>query len=322
MALPSSVAITGATGFIGWNLCEAFRDAGSRVRALVRLGNTKPIPAGVEAFEAALDSASLARGVERFDVFVHAAGLTRARTSSEFERVNVAGTRAAVDAANAAGVRLVHISSQAAIGEGTVARPAREDDPPRPLTAYGRSKLAAEEAVRAGAQVPWVILRPTSVYGPRDRQFLPLFRLASRGVLLQAMNPATPLTFIHVGDLARGVLLAAKNDRAANQALFLGHPTPLTAGELLEVLAGSFNRASRTVRLPGAVVAAAALGGELLWLAGRQPLVDLSRLAELRAEGFVCSVDRARDLLGFSASVPLAEGIAQTARWYRDRGWI
>jgi nucleoside-diphosphate-sugar epimerase len=96
----------------------------------------------------------------------------------------------------------------------------------------------------------------------------------------------------------------------------------LTARDLLDALAGSFNRPSRTLRVPRALVAAAAFGGELMWLLGRPPLVDFARLAELRAEGFVCSVDRARELLGFTAKISLRDGIAQTARWYEREGWI
>ena len=320
--MTGSVASTGATGFIGWHLCEAFRHAGWRVRAVVRPGNAKPTAAGVDVVQAALESAGLARAIDGCQVLVHAAGVARARRASQFDLINVSGTRAAVDAANDTRARLVYISSQAAIGAGTIARPAREDDVPRPLTAYGRSKVAAEAAVRSGARVPWVILRPTSVYGPRDRQFLPLFRLASRGILAQAIDAATPLTLIYVDDLTRAVVLASGDDRVLAQALFLGHPDPLSAGELLQLLARTVDRRIRRLRIPRPVVGVAALAGEVSWLLGREPLVDLARYAELGAAGFVCSVDRARELLGFTATVPLEEGVLRTVRWYRQNGWI
>src|SRR5438309_1620730 len=82
----------------------------------------------------------------------------------------------------------------AAGGAGTPERPAREDDPPHPLNAYGRTKAAAESAIRSDARVPWTILRPCSVYGPRDRQWLPLVRLAARGRFLVAAPPAMAFT--------------------------------------------------------------------------------------------------------------------------------
>jgi nucleoside-diphosphate-sugar epimerase len=316
-----SVSITGATGFVGWHLAEAFRLAGWRVRAIVRPGGVKPAPDEVERVEAALHPKTLAAAIGESDVVVHAAGLTRALDESAFE-FNVSGTRAVVDAVNTTGARLVFISSQAAMGAGTISRPTREDDLPRPLTAYGRSKLAGEAVVRTDARTPWIIIRPTAAYGPRDRQFLPIFRLAARGIFLQVVPPATAFTFIYVDDLARGVVLAAEGERAWGQTLFLGHPDPLHADDLLRGLAGVFGRRYRPWRVPDLVLRAFAWGGQLAWKFGEEPLLDRARLTELGAEGFVCAVDRAREVLGVTAAVPLPDGLARTAQWYRNQGWV
>jgi nucleoside-diphosphate-sugar epimerase len=316
-----SVSITGATGFVGWHLAEAFRLAGWRVRAIVRPGGIKPVPDDVERVESALHTATLSAAIGESDVVVHAAGLTRAPDASAFE-FNVSGTRAVVGAVNATGARLVLISSQAAMGTGTVSRPTREDDVPRPLTPYGRSKLAGEAVVRADARTPWTIIRPTTVYGPRDRQFLPIFRLAARGIFLRVVPAATAFTFIYVDDLARGVVLAAEGERASGQTLFLGHPDPLRADDLLRALADVFGRRYRPWHVPDFVLRAFAWGGQLAWKFGEEPLLDRARLTELGAEGFVCAVDRAREVLGVTAAVPLPDGLARTAEWYRQRGWV
>lgn len=316
-----SVSITGATGFVGWHLAEAFRLAGWRVRAIVRPGGVKPVPDDVERVESALHPATLSAAIGESDVVVHAAGLTRALDASAFE-FNVSGTRAVVDAVNATGARLVLISSQAAMGAGTISRPTREDDLPRPLTPYGRSKLAGEAVVRTDARTPWTIIRPTTVYGPRDHQFLPIFRLAARGIFLQVVPPATAFTFIYVDDLARGVVLAAEGERAAGQTLFLGHPDPLHADDLLRALAAVFGRRYRPWHVPDLVLRAFAWGGQLAWKFGEEPLLDHARLTELGAEGFVCAVDRAREVLGVTAAVPLPDGLARTAQWYRNQGWV
>src|SRR5262245_35529044 len=187
------IAITGATGFVGWHVVEAL---GGQVRAIVRPGNRKPLPHGVESVEASLlDTSALARALDGCEAVVHAAGVIRARTQADFDAVNVGATRTVVAAANAAGARVILISSEAAIGAGTRERPSREDDSPKPLTPYGRSKLGGEEVVRRDARVPWTIIRPSAVYGPRDRGFLPLFALAARGLFPQIVRPDMPFTF-------------------------------------------------------------------------------------------------------------------------------
>jgi len=321
-----SVSVTGATGFLGWALAEGFRDAGWQVRAVVRPGNRKPVPAGVETVESPIGANASPRLVHAFQgssVVVHSAALTRARYESTFADVNVEGTRAVVEASNEAGAGLIFISSQAVAGPAGISRPAVEDDEPRPINAYARSKLEAERAVRSAARVPWTILRPSAVYGPRDRQFLQLFRLASRGYSLAVADPSTPFTLIHVDDVVRAVLLTADaGDAAAGQTLFLGHATAATVEDILSSFARAFGKPYRPWRVPSPVLSAAARLGELEWMMGRQPLIDRDRLRELRAGGFVCSVERARTVIGFTANIALAEGVARTAAWYRDQAWI
>jgi nucleoside-diphosphate-sugar epimerase len=281
----------------------------------------KPVPADVERIEADFQVSALSAAIGPSDVVVHAAGLTRAPGPSAFE-FNVSGTRAVVAAANATGARVVLISSQAAMGPGTIDRPTQEDDVPRPLTPYGRSKLAGEAVVRSDARTPWTILRPTAVYGPRDQQFLPIFRLASRGIFLQVVPASTAFTFVYVEDLARAVVRAAEGGRATGATLFVGHPDPLHAGDLLRILAATFDRRYRPWRVPGFVLRGLAWAGEVRWTLGGEPLLDQARLNELGAEGFVCAVDRARAVLGLSPTVPLRDGLARTAQWYRSQGWV
>lgn len=317
-----SVSLTGATGFLGWHIAAAFQRAGWTVRAIVRPGNTKPLPAGVESRESALHAAALRPAIAGSDVLVHAAALTRSGNEDVLRAVNVDGTRAVVDAVNDTGARLVFISSLAAAGAGTPERPAREDDVPNPLTAYGRSKLAAEAAVRAEARVAWTILRPSSVYGPRDRGFLPLFRLASRGRFLLVAPPDTAFTLIHADDVARAIVKAADHPGAIGETFFVGHPESQTADALLRHFARAADRPYTPRRVPQFVLRTIAAAGDIAWRLGIEPMLDGSRLAELRAEGFVCAVDRASERIGFTAQTPLAAGLASTLEWYRQQGWL
>lgn len=316
-----SVSITGATGFVGWHLCEAFRDAGWQVRAVVRPGNTKKLPAQVEAVEAPIAADRLASAFEPSGLVVHSAAVIRAASAAAFTAANVEGTRAVVAAANSAGARLVHLSSQAAIGPGTPEHPSREDDPPHPTNRYGRSKLASEALVREGCRQPWTIIRPCAVYGPRDRGFLPLFRLARRGLTFLVMPPATCFTFVFIDDLVTAIVQAAIDPRAEGGTFFVGHPDPQPIGVLMRALTDAYGRGYRPLRVPPLLMDALAAAGDLQWKLGSKPVVDSGRLLELRAGGYVCSVDHIRDVLGFVAPTPLHDGIARTARWYRQHGW-
>jgi nucleoside-diphosphate-sugar epimerase len=316
-----SVSITGATGFLGYHLAQRFQQSGWQVRAIVRPGNVKPLPEGVAAVQAPLARAWLEQAFAGTALVVHAAAAVRAPTEIAFTATNVDGTRAVVEAANAAGARLLHISSVAAIGPAAAARPAHEDDPPHPINAYGRSKLAAEEVVRTAARTPWTIVRPSAVYGPRDRGFLPLFRMARRGVFLYAAPPTTAFTFLYVEDLVDALLRAASDDRAIGQTFFVGAPEPVSTEMLLRTIAEAEGRSYRPRFVAPLVLDAVAAAGELAWRLGRPPLIDRGRLAELRSEGFVCAVDRIRDALGFVAPTSIRDGIERTARWYREARW-
>jgi len=317
-----SVSITGATGFVGWHVAESFVHDGWDVRAIVRRGNRRPVPPGATVIEAELSRESLTAAFGRSEVVVHSAALIRAGTQSAFDAVNVEGSRATGAAAAAVGARLVLVSSQAAGGQGTPDAPRSESDVPSPVNAYGRSKLAGEEAVRAVDRLRWTILRPSAVYGPLDRGFLPLFRMASRGLFLVPSGQTTSFTLIHVADLTRAVRLAAESTRAEGETLFVGHPDPQTGADVLRAIAAALARPFRPRQLPESLLAAAAAVGDLSWKIGVKPLVDSGRLVELRARGFVCSVDRVRQVLGFEATKDFREGIAETAQWYSERGWI
>src|SRR5438874_2023345 len=126
-----SLSLTGATGFLGWHIAEAFRDAGWSVRAIVRPGSRKALPDGVESRESALHAAALRLAIADTSLLVHAAALMRSGNEDVMRAVNVDATRAVIDAVNDTGAQLMFISSQAAAGPGVAARPSREDDLPR-----------------------------------------------------------------------------------------------------------------------------------------------------------------------------------------------
>ena len=227
------VAVTGATGFIGRHLTAHLVARGIDVRAIIRPDSPHVAPAGTTVVRAPLVASALEEAFSGADAVVHLAGLVRALGDDAYTAVNVEGTRAVAEAARAVAARLIHISSLAAAGPASAAAPRSESDPPNPLTPYGESKLAGEQVVTSVTGLRWTILRPAIVYGPGDRAMLPLFRLATRGILPMIGRADAAYTFVHVGDVVRAID-AAIDAWSYGDIVFVAHPRPVTAREILE----------------------------------------------------------------------------------------
>ena len=316
------MAVTGATGFIGRHVIADLIARGIGVRAIVRRESRHDPPTGVAVVRAPLEPAALRDAFAGADAIVHLAGIVSALNGKAYTEVNVEGTRAVAGAAAAVGARLVHISSLAAAGPAAAASPRAEDDAPSPRTPYGVSKLEGERIVKATPGLRWTILRPAVVYGPGDRAMLPLFKLAQRGVLPLVGRVDAMYTLVHVSDLVRAIT-AAIDLPAEGETLFVGHPRPVTARDILDALQLAVHRSSAVIHVPQALTRLAAAACDLAGhVVGRPLPLNRWRYVELSAEGFVCSVERLRERLGIVAVFELREGLAHTAEWYRREGWI
>jgi dihydroflavonol-4-reductase len=317
-----TVAVTGATGFIGRHLTADLVERGVEVRAIVRPDSPNAAPSGAEIVRASLKASALADAFAGIDAVVHLAGVVSAVDAETYAAVNAGGTREVAAAAAAAGVRLVHVSSLAAAGPAPASRPRSEDDPPGPITPYGQSKLDSERALRALPSLRWTVLRPGVVYGPGDRAVLPLFKVAAGLVAPVVGRPGAAYTFVYISDVVRAIE-AALEGTAVGGTFFVGHPEPVTPRGLLETIQKTIGRRSPLIRIPMPVTRVAAEVCDVVGrVTGRAMLINRWRYAELAAEGFVCRVDRMRDVLGVTAAVDLASGIAKTAEWYRREGWL
>src|SRR5579863_3902805 len=209
--------VTGASGFVGGHLVEALVAGGYRVRCLVRPQSDRRWLDSLGVSYAAgtvEDAGALRRAVDGVDVVFHLAALTTTARASEYDRINYGGVVRLVDAMAARPVRLVFCSSLAAGGPARAGRPLTEADPPAPIGPYGESKLRGEQVVLSGG-VPAVVVRPSAVYGPRDRDVLAAFRLAARGLAIRTGPRGQQLAMIHVHDLAQGLAAAGRTAGAA-----------------------------------------------------------------------------------------------------------
>jgi nucleoside-diphosphate-sugar epimerase len=322
--------VTGATGFVGGHLVERLLDAGMAVTCLVRETSDTSALAGldVELRTAALDDASsLGRAVGGFDYVFHSAGLTRARTREPYFAVNAEGTARLADAVLAAGElprRFVYVSSLAAAGPAPSAEPLTEDDEPRPRDHYGASKLAGErEALARADRMPVTIVRPPAVYGPRDTNFLPLFRSAMKlGRVPIVGRPSKQLAMVYVTDLAEGILRAAEAPQAAGRTYYVASGVH-TMAEIVDAVCGALDMPSRRLRLPTLAALIAGEIGQLKWaLTGKAQIVSRRKVRDMLQPFWICSWDRAREELGYREAVTLPEGMNQTVEWYFDQGWL
>lgn len=323
------VLLTGATGFVGPHVARAFQADGYTVRALVR----SPARAaslerdGVELEVGDLDDRdAMRRACSGTDVVAHLAALTHARTEAEYERVNEGGTRRLLEAAcDVAGgpSRFVYLSSLAAVGPAVDGRPVTASDTPRPLTAYGRSKLGGEAACRAAAdRIEIAILRAPAVYGPGDAELFRFFRIASRGLIPVPTGPVRPLQLVHVEDLAAAIVMAAR----AGGAVGVYHIAEARAygwAEVGRLVAAAVGAKARTVPVPAWLIRSLAAASETgAGVVGRSTIFNRDKAVEMLAPGWLCETESAKADLNFETRIPLEDGLRNTAQWYREQGWL
>ena len=322
----ADILITGATGFVGSHLIEALGRRGIAARALVReTSDTSLLDRfGIVRVVGDLgDAATVRRAVDGAATVVHMAAATRALSPEAFHRVNADGTQRLVEAMREAGgrPRLVYLSSLAAAGPAREA-PVGPADPPRPITAYGRSKLAGERACLAEPAIESAVLRPPAVYGPGDRDLLTFFRLADRGVLPVVGRTGRRLQMVHARDLAEAIVQAIRTPTATG-VFHIAEPVAYPWTRLLELVAEAVGVDGVRIRVPGLLVRAAATVSELTGRVVRKPVIfDRDKAKEILAAGWLCETDRARQELGFEAMIPLPTGLRETASWYRTYGWL
>jgi nucleoside-diphosphate-sugar epimerase len=316
--VPERVLVTGATGFVGSHVAQAFVEAGYEVRCGVRASSDVRWISDLDIERVPLDlrvrPEDLSRAVENVDLVVHAAGITRARRTEDYHSANAEGTLRLAVAALEAGVhRFVLISSLAARGP---------DGRTRPASAYGRSKLEAETHLRSlGGRMEAVVLRPAAVYGPRDTDLLPLFKMA-RGGWLPVPSGASFLQPVYATDAARAALAAAR------EPVGFG-PFPVAENRRYtwkDVVAGLEKALGRTVRVVRLPAAAFTLAGRAAEWAARPfsavPVFDERRAQDLAVHTWTCDVSETEEALGWRAEIPLSEGLERTALWYGRAGWL
>jgi len=337
------VLVTGATGFVGSHLAAALARRGEDMVCLVRstssMERLKTLGLRL-VYGDVTDPASIRTHVAGKAVVYHVAGTVKALRRGPYHAVNEKGVLhvAQACAAQAEPPVLIVVSSLAAAGPSPRGRLRNEDDPPRPVSVYGRSKRAGELVAEQFAdRVPITIVRPPIVFGETDRSLLPLFRMIYRyGIHLVPGYLPRRFSVIHADDLAELLILAAERGARLVAAAENGpgkatcgyyfaasdeHPTYYELGRMIGRALGR----RRTLLIPfGRLVVWCAAGvAEVIGQIRRRPLsLGVDKARDALAGSWACSAQAAAEQLGYSVGATLDERFRQTAQWYRDEGWL
>ncbi len=304
------IAITGASGFIGRSIARQLRAQGWRLRLLLRSGSAV---AAFESLDAEVvrgdldDARALSQLVQGASAVVHCAGVVRGARQRDFDRVNVDGLAHLLEAlrASSPAPRLLALSSLAAREPG--------------LSFYADSKRRGEQLLQREAQaLDWLALRPPAVYGPGDREMLPLFRAMARGFAPVPGSTSARFSMIHVDDLARAVVAWLRQPGALSGVVTLhdGRGGGYDWTEVCETVAELCRRRVRPLRIPAPLLDVPAwLNARLSPLLGRAPMLTTQKLRELRHPDWVCDNAVIGARLDWRPRLRLREGLLETPGW-------
>jgi nucleoside-diphosphate-sugar epimerase len=323
--------VTGATGFIGSHMAEFLiacgMDVVCPVRDPSRLRHLEGISARIIAY-GALES--VIEEDAGFDYVIHLAGATRARDYETYRVANVGRTRDLLElcvreSCRGRLKRFVLVGSQAAAGPSPDnASPVKESDAPRPVSLYGRSKLEAEQTVLSYCdRLPVTVIRPPTVFGPRDSDVLDVFRLARYRLAPCLAGPDRLVSIIYVEDLVEGIHAACTSSNTCSNIYFLANPQPVVWKHFVLEVARVCGYSAVAVPIPLLAMRIVAAAGDLAGkLTGSAPLFRSEKLEEMRQIAWVCSSEKACQDLKWAPRTPIEKAVEKTARWYRKHGWI
>ena len=324
------VALTGASGYTGGRLLEALRARGDEVAVLVR---PESVSEGIRAQASRLvegrlgDAEAAARLVEGADAVLHVAAVyrTAGHPDSYYREVNVVGTERLLEAAVRQGVRrFVHTSTVGVHGH-VENPPADESAPMAPGDIYQATKAEAEILAldfhrRRG--VPVAVVRPGAIYGPGETRLLKLFRAIARG---RYAIVGTGRTFYHpvfIDDLVDGFLLALDRPEAVGESFLVCGPSYVSQADLAALVAKHTGGRVLPFRIPARPIQWAGDLVEAICVPlGLEPPLHRRRV-DFWTKSRAFTIEKARRLLGYAPKVDLDEGIARTAAWYREAGWL
>jgi UDP-glucose 4-epimerase len=336
--MPNKVLITGASGFIGSFLVEEALKQGFEVYAGIRKSSSKQFLQDKRINFIELDFSSGEKLSSQFLQFrqdqgdfsyiVHNAGLTQAEKKEDFLRVNCTYTQNLVTALKASEMPLkkfVLISSLAIYGPGDAQtfRPIDLSDPQKPLSEYAKSKLCADNYVKTHNFFPYIIVNPTAVYGPRDKDFLEFVKLVQLGLEPYIGRYKQMLSFIYVKDLARAVI-GLLESTCINRSFIVSDTNGYEKEQLGIEVKRFLKKKTLKITIPALPIRGAVgiFQKAQEFMKGTTPFLNREKLAEISSPNWLCNGDTLWHELSSSPQYNLEKGMEETLTWYRENGWL
>lgn len=318
------VLVTGGTGFIGSHLVEALLNENYEVYCIVRNPSKLRFLKGlnVTIIQGDLsDKESLKKIEWHFDYVFNLSGITKAKSPEEFFQSNYIGTKNLVEIVselNPSIKRFIHVSSLAAVGPCENGKPVNEQTEPTPVSEYGKSKLLGEKAVNFFKdKLPITIIRPPAVYGPRDSDFLTFFKMIKAGVVLYLTEGI--YSIIYIDDLIKGIIKATKAEEAIGEKFFIANKQPYNTKEIISAISKAIHKNPIKIKIPKGI---SEFIIKVFQKFDKKSIINSDKLKELTQSCWVCSTEKAEQLLGFKAKTNLKEGMEWTANWYMENKWL
>ncbi|MCL5125692.1 MAG: NAD(P)-dependent oxidoreductase [Deltaproteobacteria bacterium] len=323
--------VTGATGFIGSHLAESLLNEGHEVLCPVRDPRKHEYLNSSRAKIIALDRLEgEIRSNNKFDYFFHLAGATRALNYEGYWSANVELTNYLLDLISKSFdlqrfKRFVFVSSQAVSGPAPDHNSCiSEYDVPRPVSLYGRSKLEAEQVVKQyGDVIPYVIIRPSTVFGPRDTDVLELFKSCKYRITLCLTGRQRQVSVVFVEDLVTGIKRAAFLSKSVNETYFITNPEPVVWRQFVADIAELMGVHTIILPIPGVILKSLGFFADIIGnFLGKPFLFRSEKIAEIDQWYWICSSQKAYHDLGWAPQNSLKENLKKTLDWYNNEGWI
>jgi len=331
------ILITGGSGFIGSFITEKALDKGYETYASIRKTSSLKYLSDkrikilylnlTEKDALAKQLSDLKSTIGKFDYIIHVAGISKAAKPEEYDIVNFNYTKNFINALISSDMIpkcFIYISSLASYGPGKkgTKEPVKLSDTPCPINLYGKSKLKAEKFIQSQINFPYLIFRPTGVYGPREKDYFVFFQTINRGIEAYVGYDKQYITFIYIKDLVT-LLFKALESSIRNKEYFVSDGKYYDTETFSRISKDVLNKKTIKIKVPLTIVRSFASLMEMIYKPfGKIPTLNKEKVYILEATNWICDVEPLKTDFNFEAEYDLEKGVREAIEWYKNEGWL